>query len=328
MTIVELPQYDFKIGHQHKCMFIGSCFADNIGSRMQNSKINTLVNPTGIHYNPYSIAVTLETIMEQIFLKKEDIFHSNGIWSSYNFHSKFSGISQNETLNRINDSIKQAHEQLEDLDYLFITFGTSYVYFLKETGNIVSNCHKQPADIFSRKFQPPHEIVEVWNRVVERIHKINHKVKIIFTASPVRHWKDGAINNAYSKSSLLLSIKELLENKGFNNLYYFPAFEIVNDELRDYRFYADDMLHPSNVAVEYIWEKFTNVLFTEKTIEINKRVKRIIQATNHKPFNPESEEYINFCNKMITEIEQLESDYPYIDMTGEKEFFLNNINMH
>jgi hypothetical protein len=323
-TIVEIPEYNFKIGHQSSCMFIGSCFSENIGKKMQDVKIKALANPTGIHYNPFSIAVTLENIMEEMFLKKEDLFHSNGVWNCYNFHSKFSNIDQDKTLNAINSSIKKSSELLKNLDYLFITFGTSYAYYLKETGSVVSNCHKQPSDKFNRKFLPPKEITEVWRRLLDRITKLNPGIKIIFTVSPVRHWKDGAVNNAYSKSSLLLSIKELLEDKDYDNLYYFPAFEIVNDELRDYRFYADDMMHPSSSAIEYIWKKLSSAFFNEKTQEINKSISKIIQAAKHKPFNPETEEYFKFCKKMTEEIRQIEQNYPYINLNEEKNIFMKH----
>lgn len=317
-TLVDIQKYNFEINHTHKCMFIGSCFSENIGEKLSSTKIDTLVNPTGIHYNPYSIANTIESIINMNFLNEDDLFFSNGVWNNYNFHSRFSNCSKEETLLNINNAIKKAHEKFKSLDYLFITFGTSYVYLLNENKKVVSNCHKQPANIFLRQFLSPQEITIIWKDLISKIKNLNPNIKIIFTVSPIRHWKDGATNNAFSKSSLLLSIKELIDENIHSNLYYFPAFEIVNDELRDYRFYADDMLHPSNIAIEYIWEKFCCSFFDKKTIELNKRIKKITTAANHKVFFINTKEHKDFCNKMLYEIEKIDTELPDINMDDLK----------
>jgi len=321
-TIVKLPDFDFEITHKHKCLLIGSCFAENMGEKLSGTKIPNLVNPTGINYNPASIYNTLRTIMELSFLKSEDLFLSNELWNSFSFHSKFSGISKNNTLENINNSIEKSNSFLKSCDYLFITLGTSYYYLLKEKGIIVSNCHKQPSEIFERKFLEPECIKNLWNDLIKELKAFNTKLKIIFTVSPIRHWKDGAIDNMYSKSSLHLAIRDLLINNEFKDMYYFPAYEIVNDELRDYRFYAEDMIHPSATAIEYIWERFGDAFFSNETIILNKKINKIIQASKHRPFNKDTNKYKVFCEKILNEILTIENNHPYLNMDEEKNNFI------
>ena len=323
-TIVELPKYDFKITHNQSCVFIGSCFTENIGDKIAKSKINISINPTGIHYNPFSIADTIKTIINTKLLSSEDLFLANDIWNNYNFHSRFSSTSQDKTLKTINEAIKQANIALKNADYLFVTFGTAYAYVLSQTRQIVSNCHKQNAEVFDRIFLSPTEIVEEWKELIEVLHQFNPKLKIVFTVSPIRHWKDGATNNQMSKAALFLAIKTLLESSKKNSIYYFPAYEIVMDELRDYRFYADDMLHPSSSAIEYIWEKFQESFFERGTLELNKRIEKIVVASQHRPFNLDTEEYRSFCKKMLEEIEYFKKTYPSLNFNCEEIAFANS----
>lgn len=317
-TIVELPIFDFKINHSDKCIFIGSCFSENIGAKLLNTKIPTLVNPTGIHYNPYSICNTVESIINLAYATSDNLFHSNGLWYSYSFHSKFSDTNKVKTSQNINDAIFKANSFLKSCKYLFITFGTSYIYVSKENDLVVSNCHRQPSGKFDRKFLEPQDTYKLWVELIEKLQTFNPNLKIIFTVSPVRHWKDGATNNMYSKASLHLAISKLITAKCFSGLYYFPAYEIVNDELRDYRFYADDMLHPSTSAIEYIWERFCNSFFLSETIELNKKIDKIIRASQHRPFNKNTNEYKQFCSKILDDISNIENQYPYMDFSEEK----------
>lgn len=313
-TKVEIPKYDFKINYKDKCMFIGSCFAENIGEKFLKSKIPTVINPTGIHYNPMSILNSLEKIVNNQEINEEDLFFANGRWNHDDFHSKFSDITEEKTLNKINSAIETTHIFLQKTDYLFITFGTAIVFKRKNNNNIVSNCHKQDAKIFDRYLLKYTEMIDKWEILIEKIMKFNPNLKIIFTVSPIRHVKNGAIENMRSKATLILLINELLINeilemRKHENLFYFPVYEVVNDELRDYRFYADDMQHISDFAIKYIWEIFQENFFNKKTIKYITEITKINLALEHKAFNPESAEYQAFHNKINEKLKDFENEY-------------------
>ena len=309
ITKIDIPKYDFKINFKDKTMFIGSCFSENIGEKFLINRMSVLVNPTGIHYNPLSISESLETIINKTSISENELFYCNGLWHHFNFHSKFSKITKEECQNEINNSIKESHSHIKSAKYLFVTFGTAYIFQLKENGQIVSNCHKLKSEIFNHIFIKPDRIVYEWEKLIKKITDFNENLKIIFTVSPIRHIKDGAINNSRSKSSLVLAIKELCENPNYKNLYYFPSYEIVNDELRDYRFFADDMQHISKIGIEYIWEKFQEHLFDNKTKTYINDIQNIVKMMSHKPFNEESEDYQKFEDKRKEKIFEFEKKY-------------------
>lgn len=318
-TIIEIPKPNCKITYDSRCLFIGSCFAENIGNKLFETKISTAINPTGILYNPLSIQ---KSIHNAIFGKKygeSDIFFANGQWNCYDFHSKFSNNDKGICLANINTASELLKSRIESADIIFVTFGTSFVYELIETNEIVCNCHKQPERKFNRRLLTAQEIVDSWNECIAEIKSVNNKAKIIFTVSPIRHWRDGAHQNQISKANLHIAINELNEKDAATD--YFPAYEIMMDELRDYRFYAEDMVHPSKMAVDYIWEKVVETYFSQETIKTMPRVIKIVEASNHRPFNPQSEEYKAFCRKNIAEIEALMVKFPNLDFGKEKEFF-------
>jgi hypothetical protein len=318
-TIVEIPDFGFRINHNHSCIFTGSCFANNIGEKMRLAKVQTLVNPTGIHYNPISIADSLKLALSKQQVVPEELFYANGIWNHFNFHSQFSELTAIDTCDKVNTAISDLNNALKTASFLFVTFGTSYIYELEETGKTVTNCHKLPANIFNRRFVKSEETIEVWQNIISELNAVNPNLKIIFTISPVRHLKDGAINNQHSKAALLLAVKELVEKN--SNLFYFPAYEIVMDELRDYRFFADDMLHPSSVAIEYIWEKFSDAFFNKQTAELNKKIEKIITASKHRVFNHDTDEHRKFCASMLSQIAILKAEQPKLDFSQEEQIF-------
>ncbi len=314
-TNVEIPDFGFEINYTQSCIFTGSCFAENIGNKMKTAKFKCLVNPAGIHYNPLSVADSIKMAVSGNQINIDDLFFANGIWNHFNFHSRFSGLTANETCAKMNTAMYDFYAGLKTASHLFVTFGTSFIYELGETGKTVSNCHKIPANKFNRRFVRTDETVEVWQDLQNILKNINPELNIIFTVSPVRHFKDGATNNQYSKSALLLAVKELTERN--ENMYYFPAYEIIMDELRDYRFYADDMLHPSETAVNYIWEKFSKSFFTKHTEEIIQKTEKIVTASGHRVFNPETEEHRRFCTKMLNQITDLCKENPQLDFSEE-----------
>ncbi len=320
-TIVELPEYNFKISHKKKCLLTGSCFANNIGEVLTKNKFPCIYNPTGILYNPFSISESIETALSRRTVTKSELFYDNGLWNHYNFHSSFSSPDAEKCLENINTAIHLTSSALISGDFLFISFGTAYCYILKDSDSIVSNCHKQNPSIFERKLLTVAEISKKLTEISKKLLELNPKLKIIFTISPIRHWKDGAINNQISKSSLFLAIKSVMENLSAGTAYYFPAYEIVQDELRDYRFYAEDMLHPSVTAINYLWEKFGDAFFDSETKKLNDKIAKIIKASEHKPFNRDTKEYRDFCEKYLKLIEDIEREFPELDFSLEKTVF-------
>jgi lysophospholipase L1-like esterase len=319
-TQVNIPEFGFILSHKTECFLTGSCFATNIGEKLKENKIPGLHNPTGILYNPLSIANSLETALSGRTIKENELFLYEGVWNHFDFHSSFSSQDKVKCIKNISEALSDSSKSLKTADYIFVSFGTAYAYFLKKNGKIVANCHKQLPATFDRKLLSVNEITKNWSYLINKISQTNPKAKIIFTVSPIRHWKDGATNNQFSKASLFLAIKELTENNP-DKVFYFPAYEILQDELRDYRFYDSDMLHPSKTAIEYIWEKFGEAFFDKDTLEINKRMQKIKRACNHRPFNPETTEYSSFCKKMISEIQSILTHHKNLDFTEELKYF-------
>jgi len=252
----------------------------------------------------------LQILLQKKVYQSWDLFYYNDLWNSYMHHGKFSGISKEEVLDTINRQITESAEFLLKSDYLIITLGTAWVYQLKNSGQVVSNCHKVPSNEFVRKMLTVTEIVNSFELIINELRKINPGIKIIFTISPVRHWKETAHGNQLSKSTLLLAVNELL--KQVSHTFYFPSYEILLDELRDYRFYADDMLHPSDLAINYIWERFSETCFSVNTQALLKKIDQINKGMFHKPFNENTSAHIRFKNNLLQQIVQLKTEFPYI----------------
>ena len=322
-TIFEVPESKKKINYDSNVIFMGSCFSDNVGNKIKELKIPVEINPFGVLYNPVSIANSIDIIVSKRKFNDADLNFYNGKWFSFFHHSIFSDIDKLVCLNRINERIILAHEKLKEAAFIFITFGTSRVYSYNKTGDIVSNCHKLPAKEFTRKLLEVDEIVEEMKQMIKMIQAINPSIDIVFTLSPIRHWKDGAVGNMQSKARLLLAIDKITSSE--KNCSYFPSYEIVMDDLRDYRFYADDMIHLSNSAVDYIFDKFFEVYIDETSSDLQRRIMKIERAKNHRPFNPESLDYKKFAESNLLEIESIIEKYPKIDLIEEKKYFASII---
>jgi len=320
-TEIKPFKYDFNIDYKSNLMFIGSCFTENIGNKLKEAKFNIDINPFGILYNPVSVANSLQFLIDKKTFKEDDIFYFNERWNSYYHHSKFSFTSKNETLSKINSQIKLSSKKLQNTDYLFITFGTSWVYELMNTKSIVSNCHKVPAKKFKKRILEVNEIVEIYREFIQKLQGFNKNLKIIFTISPIRHLKDGFSENMLSKSILKLAINEII--KCNDNCFYFPSYEILIDDLRDYRFYEDDLLHPNKIAIGYIFNFLANSFFTDETFVIYKKIKKISQAKLHRPFNENSNEYFKFIENNFNNIEELLKKYNFLNLEEEYSFFKN-----
>jgi len=318
-TKIDIPRFGFGISHNDRCLFVGSCFAENIGNKLAATKIPTSVNPTGILYNPLSIC---ESIKNALWNKKygdEDVFFSAGTWNCFDFHSRFSNLDKETCIANLNAAIQTFSNEISKADVMFVTFGTSYVYELAESGRVVCNCHKQLEKRFNRRLLKVSEIFDAWSECIRTLAEANPKLRIVFTVSPIRHWRDGAHQNQISKSTLHLAINEL--NSLFSQTAYFPAYEIMMDELRDYRFYAADMVHPSETAVQYIWERFVETFFSEQTNAMIARIGKITAAANHRPLNPQSDAYKAFCNHNLAEIECIKAEFGEIDFYDEENLF-------
>ena len=257
-----------------------------------------------------SIKSILEHIHKRKIFTEQDLFFHAGLYHSFSHHSRFSAEKKAVCLKNINESILKTN--IKNTNLLIITFGTSYIYQLKDTMEVVSNCHKLPDKFFIRRRLDVNEIVTTYTKLLKCLIEENPDLKILFSVSPIRHWKDGAHENQLSKSILLLAIEQLQEL--FKNVFYFPSYEIVLDELRDYRFYKEDMLHISDLAISYIWKCFQKTFFNPDTINIMNRWKKIRLALNHRPFNPSSAEYNVFIQNKINALLTLKADFPYLNI--------------
>lgn len=278
-TEIPTPKYPFDINYQDKLMLLGSCFSDHIGNFFQEMRFDTLSNPFGTLFNPVSIATALKMCMNPELFDEQYIDFFNEKWISYAHHGKFSHPDKETFLQNIRQNLDRAHDFLSSANYLFITFGTAYCYRLIERDLIVANCHKIPANQFEKQLLTIEQIVGLYQDLLEQLRQFNPQLKIIFTVSPVRHLADGFHENQISKSTLHLSVNQLVDNI---NTYYFPSYEMVQDDLRDYRFYAADLCHPSDAAVTYIREKLTEALFTPETQERMKEVVKENKAQGHR----------------------------------------------
>ncbi len=300
-TKITIPTFDFTIDHSDKIMMMGSCFAENMAALLLDSGFQIDTNPFGTVYNPQSLASGIREVLSHKKYAISDLFLHQGLYHSFAHHSRFSSVSAETSLENINHKLDTSAIFLKTATFFIITYGTSYVYNLKSNGETVTNCHKLPDNHFIRKRLSIEDIVNDWSLLIKELKSYNPDLKILFTVSPIRHWKDGAHENQLSKSTLLLAIDELIRQN--NSCHYFPSYEILMDELRDYRFYAEDMLHPSSVAIEYIREQFSETFFTSQTKSKVKEWKSIQKALSHKPFNPDSEEYIEFLRKTQEKLE-------------------------
>jgi hypothetical protein len=291
---------------------------------MKRGKMTVMINPSGTVYNPVSVCNTLDSITSGVEFTKENLHFHNGMWLSFCHYTDFSSEDPDKSLLKINSKLKEASLFLEKSGFLFITLGTARIYRWKKTGQIVSNCHKIPSEEFSRELLSVNGIVDLWTKQLDRLSAMYPDLKVIFTVSPVRHLKDGAHGNQISKSVLLLAIEELL---GHNSKpVYFPAYELVMDDLRDYRFYSEDMIHPSESAVNYIWDAFSASYIDPATVKIWNEALKITKARTHR-FNTDSiSKKKDFARNMLNNISQIENKVSQIDFSEEKSYFLKLLN--
>ncbi|MBR5085657.1 MAG: GSCFA domain-containing protein [Muribaculaceae bacterium] len=310
-TTIHPREGDNFMRHSDKIMLMGSCFSDNIGARLKDAMVDVVVNPFGTIFNPLSIASSVHKLMDCEVVAGMDLFLANGVWNCYDFHSRFSMANKEAALERMNNSITVAHNHLRQCKTLVLTLGTAVVYRRRDTGQVVNNCHKVPQHEFTRRLASVDECTEALNAVMARLHEFNPELRVLFTVSPIRHIADGLEMNSLSKAVLRVAINNVVRaNKEWAG--YFPAYEIVIDDLRDYRFYTADMVHPSDVAIEYIWQTFQATYFDDRSTQAIARCERVSKRLKHRPMSNNPDVVARFNADTEAVIANLKKEYPYL----------------
>ncbi|KAA3635573.1 MAG: GSCFA domain protein [Bacteroidetes bacterium] len=322
-TRVKIPDFSFSIDHNHTVMCLGSCFAEHMFTRMEALKFRCLLNPYGILYNPAVIGKGITQLISGKSVSEEELKCQNGLWHSFAHHGRFSHPEKAIALENMQQEFETGKKFLEKTDRLLITLGSAWVYEEKSTGQIVANCHKFPANHFHKKLLTVEEVVQSLEAPLQQLKDQSPILEVILSVSPVRHIRDGLFENQQSKSTLILAIAQLTRQLDF--VHYFPSYEIVLDELRDYRFYEEDMAHPNKLAVDYIWSCFSKVFFKDNTKKLINRIAKIVQASSHKPFYPETREHQQFLNQQLGKIEQIENEFPMLSFEKEIAIFKKNL---
>lgn len=313
--IVKIEDQSFGIGYDNRILSLGSCFADHIGSKLKEAKLSVCSNPFGVLYNPLSVLRALNAVADPVKLTLADLIEHHGLFHSFAFHSVYSDQTPEKALMRMNGALMEGADCYTECDRLLITFGTAWVYELAGTGAVVSNCHKLPAKEFNRRRLSVSEITQSWAAFLTSFAETHPGAKVVFTVSPIRHWKDGAFENQCSKATLILAIDELCRQFPFCT--YFPSYEIFMDELRDYRFYAEDMIHPSAQGIEYVWERFGDTFFSLQTKEDMREWDKLRKMLQHRSLSGMSDSYKNFLRENLRRMEQFTQKRPYFDLILE-----------
>jgi hypothetical protein len=314
----QVPTFSSKLKYGESIVFIGSCFAEHMAACMQTYKFSTLQNPHGILYNPESIATTLYSYINKSLLKEQDLFYADGLYHSWQHHSQFSNASKEKCLERMNGEIQQAHQTLKKADWLFITLGSAYVYKHKQQAMYVGNCHKQPLQEFTKELLPLGKMLPVYKQLISDLQKWNSNLKIVFTVSPVRYIRDGVMENTRSKARLFELVHELTDSE---KIIYFPAYELVIDDLRDYRFYKADLVHPNDQAIEYVFEKLIQAAFDDSTQQLFGKIKDVLKAKAHRVFQEDTATHQQFKSTYLNRCKQLQQDFPFLSLEEELEYF-------
>ena len=320
-TKIKLNTYPFQLSHEDNVTCIGSCFAENMGQQLIAAKFETQVNPFGILYHPMAIKEALERLLSARPFDESELVLDQGMWHSFLHHSQFSHPDKSHVLHNINQSLTREQAFLQKTNRLIITFGTARVYEWLDGNKIVANCHKIPAKAFSRRLLSVDEIIEAMSEIFTKLQANKPDIEIVLAISPVRHIRDGLVENQQSKSVLSLATAALCEN--FSFVHYFPSYEIVLDELRDYRFFKKDMIHPNEVAIDYIWDLFSNTFFVEDTQMLLQKIAKIRLAAEHRPFRPNSEKHQKFIKNTLSIIQKLNKQHPRLSFEKEIATFRN-----
>ena len=300
------------ISYASKMVLLGSCFSENIGAQLDHFKFQTVQNPYGILFHPKAIKTLVANAIHEKTYTQKDLVFQNERWHCFDAHSNLSALVKKNILSQLNKATAATNLALKEATHLLITLGTSWVYRETASQKIVANCHKISQKNFSKEILSVQEVTETLSEIIALIRSVNTKVNIIFTVSPVRHLKDGFIENTQSKSHLIAGIQTLLCSSKSTKLHYFPSYEIMMDELRDYRFYAEDLIHPNTTAIQYIWERFTTTWIDEKASEMMQEINTIQKGLSHRPFDINSMQYQKFLTNLSSKIAKIETAFPFM----------------
>lgn len=322
-TKVPPTSYPFQLRHENAILCYGSCFAEHMAARLQDRKFKIRLNPFGITYHPLQVAQGITHILQNRTLTQSDVFQHRELWQAFDFHSHYSHPDQAVALRKMNQSLEETADFLQQVDLLIVTLGTAYGFIEVKSGKLVNNCHKLPADHFTRKRFNPNEMIPALEESFRALKDRRPNLQLLLTVSPVRHIKDGMVENQRSKAALLLTVADLAERLEF--VHYFPAYELIMDDLRDYRFYSTDMVHPNEVAVDYIWSYFQQAFFDESTQELVQQLEKIKRASSHRPFHPNTESHQAFIRNQLAKIQDLQLKFPEVDFSQEQQIFANQL---
>lgn len=300
----------FTIDHSQSVCLTGSCFSDSIGDLLKHHHFKTLSNPGGIVFNPTSIAHFLMSTVDLETLNETSILERDGIFYSYDYHSSFNDISASALISKHKKEQQDSFDFLKNCSFLFVTFGSAYFYHHIKLNKVVANCHKQPGTLFEKKLLRVDEIVQSYTALLKKVKALNPGLQVVFTVSPVKHLRDGLIENTISKSTLLLAVHEL--SKQNPDIHYFPAFELINDDLRDYRFYKKDLAHPNEQAIDYVWGKFSECFFSEQTRTLNQKIHKLNLAVRHRLMHKNSEDAAKLADFIASQQEEIKKINPNI----------------
>ncbi len=319
-TELHLKPSNFNFGLSHPVFTIGSCFADQIGAKLKENKFKVSINSLGVTYNPLSIHRAVLHSIKASIPSEESYVQQGGLWNNYEFHSSISALTKEETIIKIKNCINAAHDFLKEAEVLIITYGTSWAYERLDTGELVANCHKVSSKKFNKVLQTPEQIEESFYGLYHELKTLNKSIKVILTVSPVRHIKDTLELNQVSKSVLRLACHRIQAK--YNDVAYFPAYEIMMDDLRDYRFYEPDMIHPSDEGIDYIWDKFSNHYFDDSVKDFIRQWKSISADLRHRAFQPQSDAHQNFLRQTLKKLEALKT---FVKVDDEISFVISNL---
>ena len=313
-TQIPISKTNNPIDYNSKIISIGSCFAENMAQKFDYFKFQNSTNPFGIIFNPVSIEKIMSRVVKEEFYTEKDVFFYNERWHSYEVHSDLSNSDRQELLETLNKAISETYKYLKEATHIIITYGTSWIYRNTESDEIVANCHKVPQKQFSKELLEVEVIEKSIHNTIDLIQVLNPNINFVFTVSPVRHIKDGFAENQLSKSHLFAGLHQVLKtlNSEFITHNYFPSYEIMMDELRDYRFYAEDMLHPNQIAIDYIWKLFSENYISPESSTTMQEVDEIQKSLRHRSFNPESEQHQKFLAKLQQKISAIQEKWIHI----------------
>lgn len=319
MLQLDIPPLQKPISYTDKILLSGSCFTEHIADRLQHYKFHVLSNPHGILFNPLSVADTISGYISGKQYAKDDLFYFNELWNSWDHHTRFSDIDADNGLDNINRSQAEASSVIRQADMVIITLGSSFQYFLKDGDRAVANNHRAPAQWFEKRLLTVAQILQAWRDTLQQLFEANPWVQVMFTISPVRHIRDGVIENNRSKARLVDAVHTLCSE--YERATYFPAYELVIDILRDYRYYDIDFVHPNYMATSYVWEQFTNACIAPASRELMQQVHEIVTARSHRPRFPGTAAHKKFMLSCAEKTKALMQQHPYLDMSNELRYF-------